>query len=119
MYCIHTDIKFENNLTKDLSVYVLEEDCEKVMNSDIWPSKVTINANLGLKQITVKGALKTMRRENFYGFNERDDDRKQRKELKKKAKIERLAEKPAKKRKRKNKPKKEESTENANVDKTG
>ena len=65
---------------------VLEEDHEKVLKSELWPSKVSITARLGLKWITVKGGLKVVRGEDFFGFNEKNDERKQRTANKRKRK---------------------------------
>lgn len=55
VHCVHTGIEFPNDLIKDLNVFVLETDVDRILSHDLWPSKVTITANLEYKQITVKG----------------------------------------------------------------
>lgn len=89
VYCVHTSSKFAKNVVKDLQVFVSEDDCDKVMRSELWPTKVTIQSKIGYKQTIVKGSLKTLRTENFYGFNTFDATRKKAKELKKQKKAER------------------------------
>lgn len=86
VYCIHTDAQYDTSFTKDLSVRVLEEQYEKVLKPELWPSKVSISVNLGLKQITLKGSLKLTRAENFYGFDEKTTERKEKRKRKKEEK---------------------------------
>jgi len=92
VYCIHTECEYQN-LTKDLNVYVLEKDADKVLRHEKWPLKVHIRCVFDHKEITIKGSLKTLRMENFYGFNERNPERKLRKEINKKIRIEKVEEK--------------------------
>ena len=95
VYCIHTEAEYDRNFTKDLSVRVLEEAYESVLKPELWPSKVSISVDLGLKQITIKGSLKLTRAENFYGFDEKNPERKEKRKLKKEEKVQKKLAKEA------------------------